>query len=464
MNKNSVFHSRRRGLTPVLVPALLVAAGAWAAENAVLLEGFETSIDSATALGSRASLDTYTSTGAEDPSVTQGTKSLQVTLSEQEWWNQDLRITFSEEASARIREACLSPDQARYILRWDQVYPASGTTAWMNTQMSFDGVGCMNDQMDSNNGLRTMSVALDLIGTNVPPEGPITLTLAHNYDATEDPFTSFTTYYDNFRLVDTYVPGAKAVVHVLQSFESADDPIGGAAGGSRTTYAQHTAASATDNRVSHGTKSLQVEYASSGWAQDFTLSFAGTKLAEVLKLDQPEDQRPTADELARYTLRWETTYFPRSDTSGTWMNTTYDTRAMGFPWSQAGVFGTEEGVGVQKTYSITLDQLTWSATVEGAPSMQFIANGEWSAPQMIYYDNFRLIDTGTPGGGGTQPTITGISLNAGKQVVISWTGAGKLQQTPSLNQPQWADVAGAVSGQPVAPPAGGTAFYRILAQ
>lgn len=446
-----------------LLSIACAGAGALAAENAVLLEGFEENIDAATALGARATVDTYTTTGAEDTFVTQGSKSLKITIAEQEWWVQDVRISFNDQASARIREACLSKDLARYILRWDQVYPPSGTTAWMNSQMSFDGVGIMNDQLDSNNGKRTMSVALDLVGTNVPMEGPITLTIAHNFDATEDPFTSFDTYYDNFRLVDTYVPNAKPIVHTLQSFESATDPVGGANGGSRVTYVQYTAEGSTDWRVSDGTKSLEVEYATSGWAQDFILPFAGTKLAEVLRLDLPAEERPTPDQLARYTLRWETIYFPRSETSGAWMNTSYDTRAQGFPWSQGGLYGTEEGVGVRKTFSITLDQLTWNADAEGAPVMQFIANGEWSAPVKMYYDNFRLIDTGTPGTV-TQPTITGIRIDAQKMVVITWNGTGTLQQTGTLSAPQWTDVAGVASGTPIAPPASGLAFYRVKAQ
>ncbi|MCK6499313.1 MAG: hypothetical protein L6Q38_07525, partial [Nitrospira sp.] len=112
--------------------------------------------------------------------------------------------------------------------------------------------------------------------------------------------------------------------------------------------------------------------------------------------------------------------------------------------------------------SITLDQLTWSDTVEGAPALQFIANGEWSAPVKMYYDNFRLIDTGnveTP----TQPTISSITLDAQKRIVITWTGGGILQQTASLSAPQWADVAGATSGTAIAPPAGGLAFFRVRA-
>ena len=463
MKPRSSPHTSRLELKSILGAILLLAPNSIKAENAVLLEGFEQKIDAATALGSRATLDTYATTGADDPFVSQGTKSLIVTIAEVEWWVQDLRMTFSDEASEKIRQACLSTDVARYILRWDMVFPPSGTTSWMNCQMAFGGVGVMNDQLDSNNSKRTMSVALDLIGTNVPPEGPITITLADNFDAIEDPFGSFDVYFDNFRIVDTYTAGAKPVVHTLQSFESADDPIGGATGGTRVTYTQYSSQGADDWRVSEGTKSLQVEYATSGWAQDFTIPFAGTKLAEVLKLDLPVEERPTQDQLARYTLRWETIYFPQSDTSGAWMNTSYDTRAQGFPWSQGGLYGGEEGVGVKKTYSITLDQLTWSDTAEGAPVILFIANGVWTEPVNMYYDNFRLIDTGNvPVNGDTK--IQSITVNAQKKVVITWTGAGTLQQASSLSAPQWKDVPGATSGTPLDPPASGLAFYRVKAQ
>jgi hypothetical protein len=437
----------------------------FAAENAVLLEGFETNLDSVTVLGSRATLSTYTATDPTDIHVTQGTKSLQVEIADTEFWAQDFRITFNDDLSAKIRAACLSPDVARYILRWDAVFPESGVTAWMNSQMQWDGVAIMNDQLDSNNGKLTMSVALDLVGTNVAPEGPISITLAQNFDATEDPFTTLRIYFDNFRLVDTYTPGAKPIVYPLQSFESANNPIGGATnygGGTRTTYSQYTAQDPTDNRVSEGVKALQVDYATSGWGADFAIPFAGTKLAEILKLDLPAEQRPTADQLARYTMRWETTYFPRSDTSGSWMNTSYNTVAQGMPWSESGLYPTEEGVGMRKTYSITLDQITWSDTAEGAPTLAFYANGEWTAPVSIYYDNFRLIDTGATGNAG-QPQIQQITLDAQKKVVITWTGGGILQSSPSLSSPAWTAVPGAASGTPIDPPATGVAFYRVSA-
>jgi hypothetical protein len=207
-----------------------------AAENAIILESFEDSIDSASLMnwGGRPALDPpgvtfehYTRWGEDDPHVTHGQKSLKVTLSGSEWWSADFRITLSEEASQKVREAAKSTDLARYVLRWDIIFPPSGTTAWMNSQLL--GFGGIWDQLDSNNGKRTMSVALDLLLNPLPEEGPLTLEFAQNFDATEDPFTSLDLYVDNIRLVDTYAPGAQPKVYLLQSFEDPNDPTGGAA-------------------------------------------------------------------------------------------------------------------------------------------------------------------------------------------------------------------------------------------
>jgi hypothetical protein len=96
--------------------------------------------------------------------------------------------------------------------------------------------------------------------------------------------------------------------------------------------------------------------------------------------------------------------------------------------------------------------------------MGFIANGDWGDPGIpIHYDNFRLIDTGATSSTG-QPEIQSIILDAQKKVVITWTGGGTLQWSPSLSTPQWNAVTGATSGAPIDPPAGGVAFYRILGQ
>lgn len=439
---------------PILIAAglgLFPFSGS-AAENAIILESFEDSIDSASLMnwGGRPALDPpgvtleqYTRWGEDDPNVTHGQKSLKVTLSGQEWWSADFKITLSEEASQKVREAAQSGELARYILRWDVVFPPPGTTAWMNSQIQ--GFGGVYDQVDSNNGKRTMSIALDLINP-LPEEGPLELIFAQNFDATEDPFTSLDMYVDNIRLVDTYAPGAQPKVYLLQSFEDPNDPTGGAAnftgwgGGQRTTYEQYTATDPDDIRVSDGTHALQVNYSGAGtWGSDFILPFTNTKLAEVLKLDLPPEERPSRDELARYTLRWETTYPERgADWTADWQNTSYHTLADGFPWSQTGAFNT------RRTYSITLDQLTWADWSDPKPVIMFIANGAWGeSGHTLWFDNFRLIDTGEVGQPAPRPDIKSFTYDAQtRQITITWqSAAGKTYAIDSTeNLGSWPNV------------------------
>jgi hypothetical protein len=366
-------------------------------------------------------------------------------------------------------------------LRWDYSFPPSGTTAWMNSQVFIAGVSGLNDQLDSNNGRLSHSIDLQTLAA-LPAEGPVVLQFAQNFDASEDPFSQLSVYVDNIRLIDTYAAGATPVVTVLQSFESADDPIGGAAnftgwgGGTRTSYSQHTAADAEDVRVTHGTKSLKVDYANAGtWASDFSLPFAGTKLAEILKLDLPAEERPNREDLIRYTLQFDVIYPPRGDDwSGDWMSTSFNTLSEGFPLSQGGTLAAAETLGYKKTVSITLDQMGWSDAVDPKPQLMFVANGAWGASgTTIYYDNFRLIDTGTVGGGTTAPKITAVQFNAGaNSVSLTWQSqAGKnyaIDRTTALGT--WPNVqAASVAGQAGTTtytgtvPAAGQAFFRIRA-
>lgn len=419
---------KRHNLIRIALLGLLPAA-VLHGETTTVLESFEDSIDSASLMnwGGRPALDPpgvtleqYTKAGDDDLFVTHGQKSLKVTLSGSEWWSADFKITLSEEAAAKVREAAQSTDLARYVLRWDVVFPPSGTTAWMNSQLQ--GFGGVYDQLDSNNGLRTMSVALDLLNP-LPEEGPLELIFAQNFDATEDPFSSLDLYVDNVRLVDTYAPGAQPKVYVLQSFEDPNDPTGGAAnftgwgGGQRTTYEQYTSTGPDDLRVTDGTHALQVNYSGAGtWGSDFTLPFADTKLAEVLKLDLPAEERPARAELVRYTLRWDVTYPERADDwTADWQNTSYHTQADGLPWSQAGAFNT------RKTYSITLDQVTWADWTDPKPSLMFIANGAWGpSGHTLWFDNFRLIDTGDVGQT-PPPNITNFDYDGRTgQLTITW--------------------------------------------
>src|SRR5262245_46079340 len=135
----------------VLIGALsLLSAIFVGAENAFILESFEQNIDSISQGdwgGSRipdgVRFKQYVKASNDDINVTHGTNSLQVDLTVGEWWVHDFKITFSEEASNKIREASKSTNVARYILRYDMIFPASGT-AWMNNEVFF---GSNSDQL-----------------------------------------------------------------------------------------------------------------------------------------------------------------------------------------------------------------------------------------------------------------------------------------------------------------------------
>src|SRR5437667_5613626 len=140
--------------TSLLAGALgLLSAATLYAENAVIIEDLGGNIDSGTKGdwgGSRVpdgvALSQYAKTGDDDINVTHGKKSLQVDVSQSEGWVLDFKLTFSDEASDKLRAAVQSTDVARYILRYDIVFP--GGTAWMNNEVFF---GNINDQLDSQN-------------------------------------------------------------------------------------------------------------------------------------------------------------------------------------------------------------------------------------------------------------------------------------------------------------------------
>src|SRR5207244_4463260 len=106
----------------------------------------------------------------------------------------------------------------------------------------------------------------------------------------------------------------------LQSFEDGQNPTGGVqdftdwGGTTRTTYSQYTATGPDDIAVTDGKHSLKVNFAGAGtWNADFVLPLNDTKLAQILKLDLPAEQRPKAADLERYTLRFDVIYPDRAD-------------------------------------------------------------------------------------------------------------------------------------------------------
>jgi hypothetical protein len=386
-----------------LIAFALLAALAIRAENAVLLESFEGNIDcAALAINSGGrpllsppgvSLSQYAKRSPYDRNVTEGARSLRIVLSGREKFSGDFEIKLSDDASEKVRKAAASRDVARYILRYDVIFPSMENFAYFNSALHF---GDCRDVLISAGGKRTMSVALDLL-TGLPPNGPLMLSFADDF-VFKQAFTNVTIYLDNIRLVDTYAPGAKPVVHVVQSFEDPSSPTGGATRFTewdndkpitRTTFAQYSAAGPSDIRVTDGEHALQVKNSQPGfWHADFTIPFNNTKLAEVLKLDLPPDQRPTPAQLARYTLRWDVTY---PDMTNDWMNCTYHTMETFLPVIQV---RQDKPANQRLTYSVTLDQVEWGTWMDTYPVLTFITEGPHKAQDIkIYYDNFRLIDT-----------------------------------------------------------------------
>lgn len=339
-------------------------------------------------------LSAYTKQNSTDLHVTDGKKSLKVVLSGRKKHSVDFQIKLSDDASAKVRAAAASKDFARYLLRYDVIFPPLGDFVYFNSGLQ---LGDCRDVLISAGGKRTMSVALDLL-TGLPPGGPLTLIISDDFDLKPE-FTNVTIYVDNIRLLDTYAPGAQPIVHVLQSFERNDEPLGGVShftewddgkANVRTVFAQYTAADAKDLRVTEGRHALEVTTAAPGmWHADFILPFDKTKLAEVLKLDKSEAERPARQDLARYTLRWDVTY---PDLNGEWMNSTYHTIDTFLPIIQV---RQNKSTNQRLTYSVTLDQTEWGSFMDVAPQLIFITEGPQKTQNIkVYYDNFRLIDTG----------------------------------------------------------------------
>jgi hypothetical protein len=423
-------------------------------------------------------LSLYTKAAADDINVSHGTNALKIDLSKNEGWVHDYKVTLSDVASSNLIWAAQSTDVARWVVRFDLVFP--GGNAWMNCQPFLGDPAC-NDQLNTpnaaNGGKATMSWALDLI-KGIPTEGPIVLRFGDNFDATEDPFVGpETLYLDNIRLVDTYAPGAKVVTTMLQSFEKATDPLGGAAdfvewgGTPRSTYTSHTKTGADDLFVTEGTNSLKVVTdPGDAWQADFTLSFTNTLLADVLKLDKPEAERPTIDQLAYYTLRYDVIYPARDDNGKPGWSST-QTFAYDGSWPSYNQNRIDNPDTQVETFSFTLDQApSWTLNGPegaGAPLMVFIHQGDYGdwpgGPATYYYDNFRLIYTG-PSTTTTKPNITSIQVNPQGKIVLTWTGSGVVEWASKATETQWTKLTGVTSGTPIDPPAAGPAFYRILAQ
>jgi hypothetical protein len=392
------------GMRKYLVIALgVLLSTSLHAENAQMLESFETGIDSAgllTPYGGRpiltppgVTLSQYTKSSGSDENVTEGNKCLKIVLSGSDDYSADFRIQLSSGASDKIRDAAASKDVARYILRYDVIFPPIKDFDYFNSALH---LGSFRDVLVSAGGKRSMSVPLDLI-KGLPEDGPVTLEIFDDF-VCKGTFTNVTVYYDNIRLVDTYAPGAKPVVKVLQSFEDPKNPTGGVTNFTawdngkplvRTTFSQYTATGPDDVRASDGQHALEViDSDPRSWHADFTIPFKGTALADLLKLGSGE--QPTREQLSHYTLRWDVMYPDLKQDE--WINSTYSTTKSYFPIVQV---RQNRMQGQRQTYSVTLDQIHWDNPGDGNPVLLCMLQGpQKTKPVKIYYDNFRLIDTG----------------------------------------------------------------------
>jgi hypothetical protein len=385
----------------ILASATMLATSLHA-ENAQLLESFESGVSGVSLLatdGGRpartppgVTLSQYSKTGAGDENVTEGDKSLKVVLSGSGGFSADFQIQLSPGASDKVRQAAASTDVARYILRYDVIFPSMKEFDYFNSGVQ---IGSSHYALISTGGKRSLSIPLDLV-KGLPENGPITLEISDDFGHF-GAFTNVALYLDNIRLVDNYAPGAKPVTQVLQSFEDPKDPMGGVTINTnhwghhapvlRTAFAQYTATAGDYPRVSDGHHALEVTDTNPpAWQPDFIVPFKGTALAKLLKPDS--GQQPTREELSHYTPRWDVTCPDLAP--GEWVNFTYLSKNF-LP-----IFQTDNQTkGQRLTYSITLDQVDWDDSGDGNPVLSCILQGpQKTNPVKFYYDNFRLIDTG----------------------------------------------------------------------
>jgi hypothetical protein len=425
----------------------------------------------------------------------------------------------NEVATAAIQNAASSNQLARYILRYDVIFPHADQYIYFNQHAIFANdwnyVNLGGAAYKTNNGVVygvvSFSSALELPTTAIPPSGAIeswwggTFIVVDQFATTQNPFTNCTIYLDNIRLVDTYAPGATPVIYPLQSFESSK---GGATNLYPTVtnfFGNPTSTRATltqfatnglydpnnpddgvpgiyttnkgpidgDFAVTDGTHALQVSNrfpANINFQFDFALPFAGTKLADVLA------GSPSPAELAHYTLRWDTTMsavWPAND--GDFMNMVYSTGSSYFPMAQ-GRRQSLGQIGLQRiTYSVTLDQITaWGESPTGGdPAIIFAFNGaSEGVPYIYYYDNFVLVDTAPSA---QAPTITSWNYdNATRHFTLTWSSIPSatysVWTSPTLASGSFTSLAtGIASGgssttTTVTMPAGNAGFLRVLQQ
>jgi hypothetical protein len=463
----------------------------------------------------------YAATGPNDPFVTEGTHSMGITFYEQGFAASDFQIVLSDTNSVLVEQAAASGQIGRYILRFDVIFsnPSQYTFFNMNVYIGNDQdylsiAGATPASTNSAVGVYSCALELPALGLPAPNSGTnVEFYIANNFSTTQSPFTNCTIYIDNIRLVDTYASASTVpVIYPLISFKNG---IGAATNlyptvtnyyGNPVTARTHLYLYTTNGLYNPATNgipdvctasnqlaffiwnvspydtdfavtesdgcALMVSNVNSGtmFQADFAISFAGTKLAQILTNNYPLSQ------LAHYTLRWDTT-MPEvwALNDGTYINFVYTTGLASLPMCQ----GRRESLmqdGLQRlTYSVTLDQIAaWGGSpVGGDPAIIFLSDAVslGAGPMYYYFDNFELIDTAPPV---VAPTITSYNYNPmTQQFTLTWTsqtgGSYTVQSSASL-QSSFSSLAinvpsgGSTTTTTVTMPGGKMGYLRILVQ
>lgn len=435
----------------------------------------------------------------------------------------DFQIVLNDTNSFLVEQAAAQGQIGRYILRYDVVFSNPSQYTSFNQDVY---VGDSQEYLQvagavptgNNTALGVYSCPLDLPALELPAPNSgtnVQLIIAELFTTTQSAFTNCTIYIGNVRLVDTYAsPSTVPVVYPLIQFKNGISvatnlyPTVTTFYGNPVTSRAHLSLLVTNglyNSVTDGVPNVcttnytlvypnyvpstnitdfavtesdgaALEVSNSftgvgtdGYEADFAVSFAGTKLAQILSQNLP------VSELAHYTLRWDATMpeeFSFEDSQ--YINMTYSTGAAALPMAQ----GRRENfgqIGLQRlTYSVTLDQIAaWGGAPAAAnPAMIFFFDAEdLSGPYIYYFDNFELIDTAPAS---PAPVITSSQYNSvTHQFTLTWSsqpGASYTVQYSSSLQTAFVPLVtnipsgGATTTTIVTLPPGATGFLRILVQ
>jgi hypothetical protein len=478
-----------------------------------------------TAYGGRSSqgqvtISQYTATGPNDPFVTEGTNSMAITFYAQGFGN-DFQMILSDTNSYLVERAAVSGQIGRYILRYDVVFSNPGQYQFFNQDVY---VGADQDYLsiggavpfatNASLGVYSCSLELPALGLPLPNTGTnVQMIIADDFGVTNSTFTNCTIYIDNIRLVDTYaststVPIVYPLFTLKNGFSRATNlyPEVTSYYGNPVTPRTHLSLYVTNGLFGVATDAIPnvcttnylltypsyvpstnitdfavtesdgaaLEVSNSftgsgtdGYEADFAVSFAGTKLAQIISQNLPPA------ELAHYTLRWDTT-MPEmwSFEDDVYVNMTFATGSASLPMCQ-GRRENFDQIGLQRdTYSVTLDQIAaWGGSpVNDDPAIIFFFDSEdLAGPYIYFFDNFELIDTAP-----VTPVITSSQYNqTTRQFALAWTsetgGSYTVQYSTNLLTGFTSLVSGIPSGGAttatiVTLPAGKAGYLRILGQ